>query len=389
MKKTVLLGWELGAGFGHINPMIRVATALASDGHRIVFALRDVIGPWSAVKKTEWPVLIAPTYTCPAVADGRPTCTIADILGHHGYATTDTLAPLVRAWDGILAGTRPDLVIADYSPTLTLAAAGRVPVVGVGSGFTQPPNHLGEFPPLDPDYPPIFRQDRLLEVVRHVQAARGGPMSDSLPRSFPTAALCLTVFPELDPYRDHRRETVVGPLEDLPGRLSWPDRPRFFAYLVSGIASTEPGLLALAQAGFSGEAYIRGAEEGLKTRLRAAGLTVHDAPVPLAEALSRCRAVVHQGGLMTSMAALAAGRPQMLLPTHLEHMLNGINVHSLGAAHYLAAEYPVADLIEGVRQLLHEPKFRDRAIDLANHYHRVGLANGLAKSVEICRKHLN
>ena len=385
MSKTVLLGWELGAGFGHVNPMIRVATALAAEGHRVIFALRDVVGPWAAVRATDWPVLVAPTYTSPAAASGRPTATIADILGHHGYAAADTLAPLVRAWDGILATVRPDLVIADYSPTLTLAAAGRVPVVGVGSGFTQPPTHLAEFPKLDPDHEPVFRQDQLLDVVRYVQAARGGPVPDTFPGAFPTAALCLTVFPELDPYRDDRREAVVGPLDELPGPLPWPDEPRFFAYLVSGVASTEPGLLALARAGFSGEAYIRGADDGLKGRLRAGGLTVHDSPVPLPEAFARCRALLHQGGLMTAMAALAAGRPQMLLPTHLEQMLNGVNVHRLGAAHYLAAEYPVDDLVEGVRQLLHEPTFRGRAATLAAHYHRAGLGNGLPAILAICR----
>jgi rhamnosyltransferase subunit B len=385
--KTILFGWELGAGFGHVRPLLALARDLTTDGHRPVFAVRDPVGAWPALRDHDFPILPAPNWRHPG--DPVAPASYADVLGAHGYASADTLAPLVRAWDGILDAIRPALVVLDYAPTLGLAAAGRVPALDVGNAFCQPPRHLSAFPVLFPDRPPTFADADLLAAVQAVQRARAAPVPGTLPEVLAWPERCVASFPELDPYRDVRAESSVGPLEPLPPPLPLPAAPRFFAYLVADVTSTEPALRILAASELVGEAFIRGADDGLKTRLRAAGVTVHDRLAAPEEAFARSGAVVHQGGLMTAHAALAAGRPQLLLPVHGEHLLNAVALHRLGVAHYLTGEYPAADVVEAVRQLLHDPAFARRAAELATHFHHVGLCDGLSFAVGRCRDMLN
>ncbi len=384
--KTVLLGWELGGGFGHVRPLLAVAQALADDGHRPVFALKDVLSPWAAFRDAPWPVLLAPSWVKPP-EPGKPTspASFGDVLAVHGYASADVLASLVACWDGILGATRPDLVLCDFSPTLVLTATGRVPVVDVGNGYCQPPYHLPSFPKSFEDREPAYPEADTLRVVRAVMGDRLRPGTDTLPAAFAGAERCVTVFPELDPYRGLRTESCLGPLDPMPPPLPPPATPRFFAYLAAEVASTEPALRLLAKGGFAGEAYVRGSEPDLRDRLRADGLTVHDRPVPLADAFARCGVLVHHGGLSAGEAALCAGRPQLLLPIHGEHILNATALHKLGTAHFLAGEYPASDVLEAVRQLTFEPKFHRRAADLAAHFARMPLGTALQTVRDRCR----
>lgn len=365
-ERTVLFSWELGGGFGHVNTLLRVARALAADGHRPVFAVREAVVSWPVMQDVPFAVLPIPLWSEPT-PPGFLAASFADILGAHGYASQRTLLPLLRQWDGILDVVRPDLVVLDYAPTLALAAAGRVPVVDIGSGFCQPPAHLPSFPRYLPDQSgpaPKYAEAELLAVIRSSQAARGRPAPDTVPGITAGVESFVTTVPELDPFREVRERPAVGPLV-LPTASGGPAPRRFFAYLSAAVASTEPALTLLATAGFEGEAYVRGSTAEQRDRLRGRGLTVHDAPPPMVEVLPRVRAVAHQGGLGITAEALMAGRPQLLFPEHLEHQLNASAVHRLGLAHFLSGTYPAADVTEGMRQLLDDPAFVRRAGEVA------------------------
>lgn len=386
--KTILLGWELGGGFGHVKPLIALAAALADDGHFPVFALKDIVGTGPVTRDLPWPVLLAPNWSMGPAPDGKGyhAASFGDILALHGYASEAVLAPLLGGWDGLLDAVRPDLVVCEYAPSLALAAAGRVPVIDVGNGFCLPPIHLPEFPVVFPDRPRIFPEAGTLAVVRAVLKARGRPEPETLPAAFVGPVRCSATFPDLDPYRAIRREPCVGPLDPVPPVLPQPAGSRFFAYLAADSQSTEPALKLLASAGFAGEVFVRGGSDELKARLRATGLTVHDRPAAVGDALARCGVLIHPGGLSMAAAALAAGRPQLLLPIHGENLLNAVAVHRLGVAHYLVGEIPAADILEGVRQLFHDPKFARRAVEVAEGVHRAGLCDGVAAVRARCRE---
>lgn len=362
--KPVLLGWELGGGLGHVTPLLRMADVLAGEGFAPVLALRNLVEPCDLLRDVPYPVVPAP------VARPRPTETAflagsyADILAVQGYNDPDRLAALVRGWDGLIDLVRPALVVADHSPTLCLAAYGALPAVTLGISFAMPPTHLPEFPRLVPDQPPVVAEGRLLEVLREVQRRRGRPAPATLPGLLAAEGRFVTALPELDIYGDVRDVPAVGPLDGLPVPQP-PTAPRFFAYLSIDMPGCEAILAALAATGCHGRAYVRGADAALRERLGRQGLELLARPLTQDALLREAAVVVHHGGSGLAHAALAAGRPQLLFPAHLEHLLNARRLHALGVAHYLTGEFPVRDVAEGLRQLGAEGRWAQRAREIA------------------------
>lgn len=150
---TVLLGWELGGGLGHASTLIEVARALADRGHAPVLALKDPVAPRAVLTGVRCPVVPAPVWRN-AVPSNFRAATLADVLAIRGYDDPGVLGSLVEGWQGLLHLTRADLVIADYAPTLLLAASGAVPAIQLGSGFSIPPAPGDDFPVLDRRRPP-------------------------------------------------------------------------------------------------------------------------------------------------------------------------------------------------------------------------------------------
>jgi hypothetical protein len=105
----VLFCWEIGAAFGHLHTLIPIARALAAVGHEVVLAARDVVEPWNLIQGLPASVVAAPRPAIdPRFAD--PTLqkgSFTGLLGTFGYARPDYLAPIVRAWDGLLDVVRP------------------------------------------------------------------------------------------------------------------------------------------------------------------------------------------------------------------------------------------------------------------------------------------
>ncbi|MCU0934698.1 MAG: hypothetical protein MUF66_01200, partial [Gammaproteobacteria bacterium] len=147
--RRILLGWELGAGLGHVRRLVDVARRLRDRGWTPYLALADLHALPEDVADVAEGVFQAPGLRIGGVG-GRaiPIRSFADVLAVSGYAAELTLAAGVRAWESLLDLIRPRLVLADFSPILHLAAFGRVPVVAVGDGFCVPPALPGGFPVL-------------------------------------------------------------------------------------------------------------------------------------------------------------------------------------------------------------------------------------------------
>lgn len=384
--KTVLVGWELGKGFGHVEPLLRVAKELAAKGHRVVFAVKELANSWALLRGESFPVLQAPLWSRPPDVGPGPfvAATYADILAVHGYTDVEDLMPMVQGWQGLLDLVQPSMVLCDHSPTLCLAAFGTLPVVLLGNGFTMPPSELATLPVLVPKAVPITPQEQLLAVVQEVQRRRRRPVPERLPQAVAGTARFVTAFPELDPYQASRREPCIGPLHARVEPMPLPPQPRFFAYLNAEMANLEVVLDNLAQAKIPGGAYLRGASANLRRRLRRPGLDILDEPMPITRVLPQVSAVVHHAGGGLAQYSLAAGRPQLLFPQHLEQMLSAQQLHRLGVAHYLVAEYPAQDIPTGLHQLVTEKSFTERAQTIARGIQSRGPWDPLPKIVERC-----
>ncbi len=381
--KTVLFAWELGEGLGHVGPLRSVARELSAVGHRAVFAVRDVVGSRALLNDEDCPVLQAPIWPKRAERGGIRPVNYADILASRGFATVDDLAAMVAAWQDLFDLVKPDLVVADYSPTACLAAYGAVPVALIGVGSTLPPADLPEFPLLRPEIPPVIPEHRLLEVVHEVQRRRNRPAPNPLPRLLDSPVRSVCTLPELDPYAALRSEPVLGPMGSLLAPTPMPEEPALFAYFAGDFADIEDLVLCLADMDVPVSIHIRGPGGSFARFLKGRGIHVYDEPAPLAEVMPKVSAVLNHGGTIAAHAVMA-GRPQVVLPRHGEARFIAQALESLGVGVQLSERVDKENLRNALRQVLYDPDYRNRALGLAQAIEKRGTVDALSITVNGC-----
>jgi UDP:flavonoid glycosyltransferase YjiC (YdhE family) len=385
------MGWELGAGFGHVQPLLRVAKELAQHGHRPVFAVKNLLEAAPLLNSEPFPVLQSPLWPArPArVERAFQAASYADILAIRGFGDPDELYPLVRGWQSLIDVVRPDLIVCDHSPTLCVAAYRSVPVVMIGTGFTVPPVEISEFPSLQPQVAAQMPQQRILDVVREVQRRQNRPVPETLPAIFADATRFVCTQPELDPYQAVRQEPAVGGLNPLPAAPLANTPPSFFAYLAGDYPGVESLLAFLAGLRIPGSAYVRGGSRRMAEGLRQKGLHVYDTPAPMHEVLPRVSAILHHGGLCTAEDALTTGRPQLLLPRYLEQKLTAQALQRAGVAHFLGGKTTVQSVGQALHQVIADPRLAKQAMAVAERIQQRGLTNPLPRIVEHCLQKLS
>jgi hypothetical protein len=292
----ILLGWELGAGQGHIQRLVSLAQALAAHGYTPVFALKSFNLKGQSFP---WERILAPRLPF----SGREAShTFADILATFGFADANLLGAHLQAWQEVLQAVKPDLVVTDHAPGLVLAAQGRVPTVVIGSHFSVPPP-IEIFPILRFPAPPesIERQEKVSDAFRKV-VKLDVPLGQLLngDRSF------IFSIPELDCYRAWRTNPQYVGIHIAPLPKNEPHKnPSTWAYLATDYSWRDLVLNTLnPQCDFK----------------------------PLHEVLVNNSLAIHHGGLTTTIGCLLAGVPQLLLPRYLEQQLNAFSLLQLGVA---------------------------------------------------------
>lgn len=386
---TILLGWELGQGLGHLRPLLKVAHALSSEGHQVILALCSPTESYGLLRDEPFPILQAPFL--PVVLNeatkGFLATSLADVLAIMGWKDVNTLEALVRTWQGIIDVVRPQLIVCDYSPTLHLTAYQTVPVVHMGTWFCMPPCNQPTFPTLVDGHPPIVPQEKLVENVREVQRRRGRPAPASLPAILADGVSLALTLPELDPYLDLRPEPPLDPLEDLRP-LAPPAPPSFFAYLGSQYPQTEAVLAALALTNCPGTVFVRGFTVEQREALRRLGLKVLDEPANLPEMLNRHAVLIHHGGAGTASQALAMGRPQILIPIHLEQITTGHLLQAQGVGLSLAGNLGPEAAARALHQILRDSRYASLAGTVARRLHGRPRRPALPAILEACRRSL-
>ena len=353
-----------GEGWGTWRPCWRCAR-LEGHGHAPVLALKDLLEPLPILKGVRYPVLQAPFWAGGEPSSGFLASSFADILAIRGYADADGLALLVGAWQGLIELSGAALVVGDSSPTLVLAATGMVPVVTVENWFHASPSDAAEFPRIAGGAPRSCPPGRLLGSIREVQRRRGRPAPETLPGLFAGVRPLRPHLPGTRRLSRRPRPARGRPALAASGARGAPALPSFFAYLAAEYPGADLLLARLAGAGVRGEAYLRNASPATIGACRGAGLTVHDAPPPLSEAIARASLVIHHGSLGTAEAALAAGRPQLALPRHLEQEITGRALEGLGVGASMPGRLGLGDVERAVGRLLEDRASSARAMALA------------------------
>lgn len=329
------LAWELGAGTGHFAPLLRIGMELQARGHTLRLNLREPdvgldLPDASAIPREGAPIWVGPNPYPNPVNFGQ-------LLLNFGYADRTQFAPLLAAWRERLAGA--DLVIANVAPAALLAARTLgIPAWEISQGFHVPP----------PGFPtPAFREwensdpallqaadKQVLDAINLALGDYGSPPIPSLGDLFDPNAMLLT-FKELDIYPDRQGGNFLGIVStgERGAVPVWPaaSGPRVFAYLYSYYVGL-PGLLsALADLDVPTLIFCRGIDPALKARYESSTVHFSDTPMAVSEVIPRADLVICHGSHQMTAQALLAGKPLLLLPTHVEQALIARRVERIGA----------------------------------------------------------
>ena len=390
--KTILLGWELGAGFGYCIALRELAAALSHAGHEPTLALRSVDHSYRLFADRDFPVVQAPwiigRLTERAWRNGFSPTGFADLMACNGFGSVDHLYSIARSWRDLIDLVRPDLIVARYSPNLTLAAYGRIPVVLFGSAYSTPPADGDTFPRFRTDIEPFADQDRMLETARTVQRKFNAPEPARITDVYRGEHRFVGTLPELDPYQDGRNEQCWGDFE--PGEP--PERAherRFYAYLAGSSPLALNTVRGLVDAGMPGQIYIRDTNwRHIELRSRHLVEFLDEAP-DIATACRRAAVVIHHGGHGTTHAALAAGRPQILVPQVLDQLLTSNLLSTQRFVMSLAGEFTAREVSAGLNAIVQDEEASAEAMAYADSIQARQLHNSKQRVIDACLKELS
>lgn len=333
-----MFAWEAGANLGHAFPMAQIARILSQDGYRCCFVVRDIAYGRLALEGTNIPLLQAPVWPDHqhfGNQDGQAS--YADILSEIGFGDSEKLSAMLASWNSLLDLVKPDVVVADHCPALVpLLRARQIASVAIGTGFTIPPIDYSSWPPLRADRGPLLPEQALHASLTTALAQFGFGAPNSLIEAFRTSSRFVFSFPELDAYRSWRKEPLHLPPEPLPIFKELPIVPHLFVYAGPEFPEVEHLAQVLGELPFTASCFLRDAPKALNAFLRLRGLTAYEQPPSLAELLPGVSHVLSQGGNFMSHAAMAAGRPHLVLPIHGEAQSNLNTLQGLGIARGLA-----------------------------------------------------
>lgn len=392
---SLLYAWEFGANFGHIGAFLPLGRALRDAGHEVHWVVTQTAPAARLLAKEGFTWMQAPV--CQEASRPGPPLTYADILLRFGYSQAADLFGLVVAWRELMRLTGAQLVLADHSPTAILAARTLgIPVMAFSNGFTVPPAqrpvpNMRPWTPL-PDTQLLALEDAALGSINAVLDHFGGAPLSALHQLFDITEEALITYPELDHYEHRGPARYWGSLPNAAIGIAppWPNLPgkKVFAYLRPETPLWEPLLGALAVLGQPTVVYFPGLTAEVRQRWQSSHLVFVDQPVDIGATAAQADAAVTYSSLATTTAFLLAGKPLLLLPSHLEQFLLARRVDVMGAGVAINPEQPPQDFTIPMRQVLENPAFTENARAFAKKYaafdQQAVVANLVRRVGELC-----
>ena len=353
---------SLGA-YGHLYPMMPLALACAAAGHRVTVATGPPFLDRLPVPTVRgYPESLGLGWAFGEAARRNPGLTGGDLaFAMFSDVAAEQVTPTMVE---LLTRERPDLVVYEGMNTGAGVAAA---VMGV-------PAAVFAISLLASVVYPVLHA-RTVGFRSDAWSSRGLVPPDDIPLLGvalldPTPASLLGADDGLAELRFPVRTVPYSEAQGLPGWLSSPpSRPR--VYLTLGTVSFGAvEVLRRALAGIAAldvDVLVAVGPEGDPGLLGPQPATVHaERFVDQPAVLAAVDVVVHHGGTGTALAALAAGRPQLLLPQGADHFVNADLLVRTGAARSLLGDAQQADAIgASVRALLVPGPERDRSAALA------------------------
>jgi UDP:flavonoid glycosyltransferase YjiC (YdhE family) len=385
----VLFGWELGENSGHLRPYLSLLKRLAEQGWEVAIAQRNTSVAAAELAGLGFPVFQAPVCLNAFTGIAPVPASHAEIYLGFGYAHPETLTGLVGGWRAILTAWRADLVIANYAPTLVLAAhSAGIPAVRLGTGFDCPP-HQPRSPLLCQPTPEIDERVERAEALalRNANSALrtfGSAPVPHLGAVLEGAATLLATIPALDPFSKMRsREIYLGALP-APLNAEAGDPPAVFASLRRDHPHASKLVDALAGGGRRAWVYLPDATEAQCVSASSGSLRVSRQPFNIATALSSHPAVVSYGGHGLGLTALMAGCPQLLLPVNGEQQSTAKRLAELGVGICVGHAEPKSKVVAGLARVMEDEKIAASARSKAEALREFSPDRALDSAIDAC-----
>jgi UDP:flavonoid glycosyltransferase YjiC (YdhE family) len=335
-RRVAMLCWEAGGGLGHVVGLVRIAEALRDRGWTTILAFPSkrqarhfVPHGMQVMRAPKWGEGVETPHT-----RSGSSATMVDMLADIGLASEPWIREQIVGWHLRFAAAFPDLVIADYAPGAVLAARGRVPCIGVGTGFGVPPAGLDRFPRLHTQSEPKEDEAALLAGVNSVLERFGSPPFERLADTLRGDRAMACTLPVLDPYSEWREEELFCPLLSEPVRERGAEAQEIFCYFGLATGAKRLRKLIAALTGLPAPVVLYAPGLALRDlkKLEAGGVRVLARPAIAGLQLRRTRLAIHAGGHGLAAAAILAGTPQIILDYDVEKELTGRALEKAGLA---------------------------------------------------------
>jgi UDP:flavonoid glycosyltransferase YjiC (YdhE family) len=365
----VLLTWELGLNYGHLTRLLPIAQRLKRDGDGVLVAVRDLHAASVVLGPAGIPFVQAPHLPQGLALDHR-AAGYSDILLSQGWADRAALSGLVQGWLNLIRLFRPDKLVLDYSPTVSLAARiARIPTALIGNGFELPPltNPLPAFPGFSWADPRVAETSERL-AVGSANSTLGtynvSPLT-ALRDLFTDATRLFVTWPELDHYGPRVDAQYVGPLlGDLrnTSRIDWPEGegPPIFACVRPDSSHVQVILGALAAIRARVACVAPGFSEQQLAAFRKPHIFFTPNPVDLNGLLDAALCITY-GAEGTIVRFLLAGTPQLISPWHVEAFMGARRIQAMGLGLTLEGKPTVQGLVESIERASSDADLSARA----------------------------
>lgn len=361
--KHVLLCWEFGQGSRHVRRLKAIGEALGKRGCTVGYALRRPAAGTAAGLPADT-ITAAPVSPSAVAESGGASYgdgLVQMLLGPH-----DDLTVRLGKWQALIGAARPDLIIADCAPSLSLLFHRSIPIIAIGNGYELPPASLPAFPSLIEGAASHAEEGEAVGMINDVLRKCGVPPIENLPEVNRADQAHILTFPCLDPYREQRGGGWVGSPDTRDIVLRMRPTQRLFAFFDEPRQTDMRLMEGLVRARLYGKAIFSSPLRRTVRQLEASGIGTPDGPAYLPFELLTCGVLVHQGGFGTAMAGIAAGVPQVIVATDREGTLIAKELSARNAGTALDwRTFDGPDLAIAIRTTADDNKMQKAARDLS------------------------
>ena len=374
---TILLAWELGGGYGHLDNMFSIGDQIEAAGHSINYVVRDL--PRAELRDTsnKSKIFQAPFFQ-PKSSQKTSAINYSDILLRCGYNNPSDLAGLTKGWIQLIQLIKPELILVDHAPTAILAAKIlNIPVCNAATGFVFPPD-ISPLPCIqtqnDTSPKKLEEKDRqALQTINSVINKFSGDKLQNIAQLFDIKHNFLCTFSELDHYGARKGADYCGSIYSTLGQSfpAWEQdsrKKKIFLYL----SATHPLFKSIVEQLRDSPYQVLLHPRDLKWKHNEQtidkSLFISPRPINMNHVTQHADLIICHGGHATSSATLLSGIPLLIIPQQIEQQMFSVRLASQNLATLFNASSENINWINIIAQKLNDESLQKNVKRFSDKY---------------------